>query len=470
MANERLQKHAEKLRESFEKLCLVVVSLFAFLPFFAVFEPIKHGNIFSFFSIIAIISAMIALWVYLHNYYHVFRVPGGVGKTEYLWNNLKTYFAKNKHALLFLIIYICVILSCLFAKDKSRALFGMETRPDGLFLHTALMILFVFSSFIQNPKYRKIIYSIYIISFLIQGIIMIQQHCGILGAVQQEPFGKLGGKLRFAYVMNGIATGHFFEGNTGSFYNPNHLGYYIGMCAMLGVGLFIKAKKPVSKIFSALFIGYAFWILVLNNSFGVYLAVLAAVIIIGIATCFIAKGKITTAFAPLAIFIIVSIVVSFVTTSDSLVIKNFIDLGNDVSKITNSDDSTETSGEEDLIGNGRWESWIQTLQMIGEKPIFGYGPDNLKDEYTKRGVGVDRAHNEPLERAVSTGIFSGVCYVGALLYLILTRLKRKDHLEDNSMLIPLGIVVAYTISALVGVFVFYTVCHYFIFLGMLTDK
>ncbi len=470
MANKRLQKYADQLKENFEKLCLVVVSLFALLPLFAVFAPIKHGNIFSFLTIIAILSAIIALWVYLHNYYHVLHVPGGVGKTRYLWNNLKTYFAKNKHAFLFLVIYLCVILSCFFAKDKGHALFGIETRPDGLFLHTALMILFVFSSFIQNPKYRKIIYTIYIVSFLIQAAIMIQQHYGVLGTAQQEPFGKIGGKLRFQYFKSGIATGHFFKGNTGSFYNLNHLGYYIGMCAMLGVGLFIKAKKPLLKVFSALFMGYAFWVLVLNNSFGVYLAVLAAVIIIGAATCFVAKGKFTTAFAPLIIFIIVSIAVSFVSTSDSLVINNFIELGNDVSKIVNSDEPTKPNEDVGLAGSGRWKIWMNTIEMIGEKPILGYGPDNLKDEYTKRTVEFDRAHNEILERAVSTGILSGVCYVGALLYLIVTRLKRKDHLEDNSMLIPLGIVIAYTISALVGVFIFYTVCHYFIFLGMLTDR
>ena len=371
---------------------------------------------------------------------------------------------------MFLIIYVCVIISVIFSEDKARALSGTEFRPDGLLMHTALLVLFVFSSFIKNPSYKKVIYGIYIISFLFQAAIMIQQYYGIIGSAPQEPFGAIGAKLNYQYVKMGKATGHFFKGNTGSFYNLNHLGYYIGMCVMLGAGLFMTSKKTSAKVFSALFMGYAMWTLVLNNSFGVYLAVLASVIIIGVVVFFRNKAKFLVAFFPLFCFIVVSVAVTFVSSSDSLVVNNFVTLGEDIESITSSENAADPGDEAGSAGSGRWKIWVNTVQMIGEKPVLGFGPDNLYDEYKQRNVNLDRAHNEILERAVSTGIFSAICYAAALAYVIWTRLMRKDHFDTSSMLIPLGAVLAYTISALVGVFLFYTACHYFIFMGMLTDK
>ena len=54
--------------------------------------------------------------------------------------------------------------------------------------------------------------------------------------------------------------------------------------------------------------------------------------------------------------------------------------------------------------------------MIKEKPLLGYGPDNLKPHYVERDVNLDRAHNEPIERAVATGIPSALFYYAAIGY------------------------------------------------------
>ena len=470
MAIKSSQKLSKKYGEYFEKVSFVIVSLFALLPFFSIFAPMKYGPMFITLSGIGIVAFFACLIVYLYNYFLVF--PGGSIKerTSLLMGNLKQYFSKNKHALLFLIIYACVILSTLFADDKTRALSGTEFRPDGLLMHTSLLALFVFSSFIKNPTYKKTIFGIYIVCFILQAAIMIQQYYGIIGSAPDETYGVFGEKLRIFYLRKNKAMGHFFKGKTGSFYNLNHLGYYIGMCAMLGSGLFLTSKKISSKIFSAIFMGYAFWTLVLNNSFGVYLAVLVAIIVMGIIMFFRAKAKFITAFFPLIAFIIVNIAVSWVSTCDSLVVNNFVTLGKDLTSITKADSMSEAKDEAGGAGSGRWKIWVNTVEMIGEKPVLGYGPDNLYDEYDAREVTLDRAHNEILERAVSTGIFSAVCYVLALAYLIWTRMMRKDHLEASSMAIPLGIVLAYVVSALTGVFLFYTACHFFIFIGMMTDR
>jgi O-antigen ligase len=105
--------------------------------------------------------------------------------------------------------------------------------------------------------------------------------------------------------------------------------------------------------------------------------------------------------------------------------------------------------------------------MIAEKPVMGFGPDNLKSEYTAREVTLDRAHNEILERAVSTGIPSAVFYVAAILLAITeTFRKRNFSIGDGASLAPLMSVTTYFLSGLVGVFLFYTAGHLFIMLAL----
>ena len=473
LSSRNSHKTARKLKESFESICFIMTLLFALLPVYAIFSPQQHGEIFIFLSKIEITAFVVCLAVYLYNYFLVFPNTGDNGKAMQLWDNMKSYFAKNKHALLLLVVYVCTVISAFLAPDSSRALMGTEFRPDGLLMHTSFLALFVFSSYIKDDFHKKCIYAAYVFGFLLTGLIMIQQYYGIIGTAGQEPYGAFGEFLNEQYIKANIFVGHFFKGTTGSFYNLNHMGYYVIICAMLSVGMYIKAEKKSSKIMSAIFMAFTFWVLVLNNTFGAYLAALGMVVVVFVLLFFRLKSRFTTAIMPFAVFVAVSVAVTLVSSSDSLILKNFTTLGSDVANIASSDsgDASKDDSEAGSAGSGRWSLWVNTVEMIGEKPLFGYGPDNLADEYKARGAKLDRAHCEPLERAVSTGILSGLCYIAAIAYVIWTRLMRKDHLNSRtSVLIPLLVVCGYSISALVGVFLFYTACHYIIFMGMLTER
>ena len=473
MSSRNSHKTARKLKESFESLCFIMTLLFALLPVYAIFSPQKHGEIFIFLAKVEISALVVCLAVYIYNYFLVFPNVGDKGKAMQLWDNLKSYFAKNKHALLLLVVYVCTVISVFLAPDRQRALMGTEFRPDGLLMHTAFFALFVFSSYIKDNFHKKCIYAAYVFGFILTGLIMIQQYYGIIGTAGQEPYGAFGEFLNEQYIKANVFVGHFFKGTTGSFYNLNHMGYYVIMCAMLSVGMYINAQKKSSKIMSAIFMAFTFWVLVLNNTFGAYLAALGVVVVVFVILFFRLKSRFTTAIMPFAIFVAVSIAVTLVSSSDSLILNNFITLGSDVNSIVSSEGgaATDDSSEAGSAGSDRWSLWANTVEMIGEKPLFGYGPDNLADEYKSRGAKLDRAHCEPLERAVSTGVLSGLCYIAAIAYVIWTRLMRKDHLNSRtSMLIPLLVVFGYSVSALVGVFLFYTACHYIIFMGMLTER
>lgn len=470
MSSKSSYKTTKNLKNAFENVCFIMTLIFSLLPVFAMFSPSQHGEIFIFLSKVEITVFIACVAVYLYWFFIMAPNSAGVSKFTQLLTDITAWFAKNKHAFLLLIVYVMVVISVFLAPDRQRALMGTEFRPDGLLMHSALAVLFVFSSFIKDRGHKKAIFASYIVGFVPIALIMIMQYYGIIGTAGQEPYGAFGEFLNEMCIKANIFVGHFFKGTTGSFYNLNHMGYYIIMCSMLSVGVFMRAEKKSSKILSAIFMAFTFWTLILNNTFGAYLAAIGVLVIIAVVMFFRVKSGFTTAFMPLIIFVVISFAVTFVSSSDSLILKNFTTLGSDVASIAGSDDATESESDASSAGSGRWKLWVETVKMIGEKPVFGYGPDNLAQEYKDRGAKLDRAHCEPLERAVSTGILSGICYVAAIVYVIWTRLKRKDHLNPySSVLIPLLVVFGYSISALVGVFLFYTACHYMIFMGMMSE-
>lgn len=469
----------KKLKNSFESVCFLMTLLFSLLPVYAIFAPDHHGIIFTFISKIVIAVFAVCIAVYL---YYFFALPDRGDKSKFasLRQNVASYFSRNKHAALLLVVYIFTVVSVFLAPNRERALAGTEFRPDGLLMHTALAALFVFSSFIKDNGHKKIIYGAYIAGFVFVSLIMVQQYYGIIGTAGQEECGAIGEALRQQYLEMNVYVGHFFKGTTGSFYNLNHMGYYVCMCSMLCAGAFIKSTKKSTMIFSAILMAYSYWVLIINNTFGAYLAVFAVLVVMSIVLFFRNKTKFVTAFTPLIVFVLVSAAVVFTSSSESIIIKNITTLGSDIVEIAGGDNSSDSGAEsssEDQnesgaseAGSGRWGLWKMTLDMIGEKPVFGYGPDNLADEYKGRGAKLDRAHCEPLERAVSTGILSALCYVGAIVYVIWTRLMKKDHVSTgNVSVMALLAVFGYSISALVGVLLFYTACHYIIFMGFLSE-
>ena len=68
-------------------------------------------------------------------------------------------------------------------------------------------------------------------------------------------------------------------------------------------GMYIKAEKKSSKIMSAIFMAFTFWVLVLNNTFGAYLAALGMVVVVFVLLFFRLKSRFTTAIMPFAVFV-----------------------------------------------------------------------------------------------------------------------------------------------------------------------
>lgn len=447
----------------------VMVSLFSLMPILAIFSPESFGSLFAVLSYIEIISLLTLGFFQLVSYASFESDECSLGKRiKICFLNMYKSLFNNKTGLLLLAVYFISIISAVFAKDTQRAFFGTEFRPDGIFMHTSYVALFIFSSLIKGRVQRRIVFGISIAGFIICSIIMLQQYYGIIGTAGVKSSGEFGTMLMNIYDKKGIRIGHFFKGLTGSFYNRNHMGYYIMVNSMIISALLVISKKWYAKLAFLLLSAYSYYILTLNDTFGCYLAVEAALVIIP-AVIFLKFRKkgiklFLNSLIPLALFLMVALLFYTFPSSGNVVSKNFTKLSSDIKSV---------AGSEDLSGNksgsGRMSLWVATIDMIGEKPLLGYGPDNLKEHYVQRDQDVDRAHNEPLERAVSTGIPSAVIYYTAIIWGISKFIRRRFSIDDKDMLIAFSLILGYLISSLFGVFLFYTAYPFIIALAFISS-
>jgi O-antigen ligase len=209
-----------------------------------------------------------------------------------------------------------------------------------------------------------------------------------------------------------------------------------------------KKKRIGAGILAAIQI----YTLVLNNTFGCYLAVLFICIFIPILFR-LANIKFSVLHL-LPLFMLIAITLF---TNPEFIGTNFTQLANDTDNLT------------DASGSGRWILWKTTFEAILEKPLLGYGPEGMAWVFDAQGLNNDRPHNELLQYAASLGIPGLLCYLSALVLLWRKFWKARKQ-ADLVLLTAACTVVAYFISSLVGNTMFYTTPYYFMFLGLVAGS
>ncbi|MBR3933982.1 MAG: O-antigen ligase family protein [Clostridia bacterium] len=488
-----------------ETYALIMVIIFSVIPLMAMFSPQDFGPIFTGIGKLMIYS-LIFLGLFQLISYATFNSKYSVSdRLNFCMKRGLTSILEHKVGIILIVFFVLTLISALVAytngkdvianleyannishdeavrmfKDMSftdtRLYKGTDFRPDGVYMYICYGAVFIYASMLKNPKYKKIIFGVNIIGFAAISLIVLQQYYGIIGSAGVKEPGSFGRALMEFYDKKGVRIGHFYKGFTGSFYNLNHAAYYLLVGSMLISGKVIMSKKTVSKILWSLFALYSYYILIINDTFGCYLALIATLVIIGVLKLIydfkiLEKGTykvwriILDSLLPLLLVVVMS--VSFIAFSgeENSIIKNFKNLGKDVKKVATSDNL-----EEEHAGSGRLEMWLATVDMIKEKPIFGYGPDNLKSAYVEREAKLDRAHNEPLEKAVASGIPSALVYYAAVILAIVLFLKNKRNFGSETSLLPFMALVGYLISSLFGVFLFYTAGYFVMMLAFISS-
>ena len=333
-------------------------------------------------------------------------------------------------------------LASILADDLQLAFYGTSYRNDGFFTYCIYAAIYCCTQITKNETQReKILQCLLIASWPLCLVTLLQflnYSTAFFGIFYQE---------RVIYNMKYAAV----------FYHINHYAYYLTTIIAVSVGLYLEAKNKLVQIFYLLTFIINTWCLIINNTFGCYLAALFICIV---APALFYKRKrnlnLKKNFTPLLLFLLITI------ASSQIVTNNFQVLSSDLKDI-----ATENSAAKNA-GSKRWELWTNGLDMLKAKPIFGYGPENLKKEYLARDIDQDRPHNEYLQHTLFLGIPALILYLAAL-YLLLTKwFLNLQNLEISTFVSGLA-VIAYLCSAFFGNTMFYTTVYLFLLLGYISQ-
>ena len=249
----------------------------------------------------------------------------------------------------------------------------------------------------------------------------------------------------------------------GVFYNINHYGYYLTLASTLACILFITEKNKIIKILYAIAYITLVYNLILNNTLGCYIAVSTTIIIFTIYCIYNKKYRVFSIISIL-IFIIISCIIQI--NGKNIVAKNIKGLTNDAKSIINSN-KENTNWEKS--GSGRAKLWKYGIIIFMQKPILGYGAENLEVEYVKYNINQDRPHNLIIQLATTSGLPGLLLYISGIGLILFRGLKRLKE-DDNTYIAVYFTVIAYLISAMFGNSMYYTSPYFFILLGFIMNK
>ena len=356
------------------------------------------------------------------------------------WKTLisKDFIKKHPWILLLALLLLWAAISTSLSDNPIPQFVGSSIRCDGLFSYFIYAAIFCCALRIQNNSYKKWLFRLFVGVVDVLSIIMICQ------AAKVYPFYQV------------------FEAPYAAVFNQfNHFGYMLCMSSLCAVGLFLydDAKRfGVAHIASFAFLVLT---LLLNDTFGCYLAVFVGVcvtILLWIRSGRKAEARI---FIPMGIFIILSLISFFGLLAPLQqgggVAKNFFQLGFDLNAIGAGDDAAK------VAGTGRMTLWIEALKMIPYRPVFGYGPEGLMQDYAIL-VGTDRPHCELIQYAVFLGIPALILYLSAIISLFICQWNNLKELSTMTI-VAAGVVVGYLASSLVGNTMFNTAPYFWMMLG-----
>jgi len=332
-----------------------------------------------------------------------------------------------------------MFISAAFSTNRQIAFFGSEQRGEG-----ALMFLgyvgFFCGMLSINDKYRKIIFNTFLGVAIIQAICSFLQYFGV----------KI---LTIGYIING----YFFEsawGWAGTFANPNHFGYYLTMAIMYAGYSFVLNKGKSKWLY---LLSYIILVptLIFNDTLGCFVAVVVT-LIIGTVLLYIKDKK--TLIKNMVLIILLAVITVVITiTANEGIFSSLIRTGNEIGNIAQG----EVDGD---AGSGRMELWLGALQFTAERPLVGYGPDNLKERYDQLEIDRSKTHNEYLQYMAECGIPALIFYLLALGILFARRIRNIKNLS-NTQLIFIGVSGAYLISAFFGNTMYSTVPYFWMALA-----
>lgn len=357
----------------------------------------------------------------------------------------------NKSYIFFAGFAVCICLASLFADDPHLAFYSNLHRNEGAITFYYYIFTFLMAGIIKNSKKKRILLNVFAVSATLLCSITILQRYDVIASF----FNKQQCVL-FA------STGKYES----IFCYFNHYGYYLCMAVLCCAGLIFTDEKKKCLIGHTILMGVNVWSLVLNDTFGSYIAAVIALLIITLLFMIKivrkhekwSKWMVVRIALPFLLFVIVSCSSSLSQNSISTQMKN---LTTDMEKVVTAAPTADSAG------TGRWHLWKITAGFIAERPVFGYGAEGLIDKYAAVGLINDRPANEYLQYAAFFGIPGLLFYILALMSILLRNIKKLKTINPITLAVG-GCVLAYAISACFGNTMYYTTVYFYMFLGLVS--
>lgn len=356
-------------------------------------------------------------------------------------------FKKNRLVNSLVLVYILILTySLTYSIDLELSLFGLHVWKDGYIVQ-----LIYFTLFFAAQTRFKIEWK------LINWMVIVGTAISIYGLFQ-----SIG--IDFMQVTN-FKTLPVIAG----MYNQNFLGSYLVLLLPITVFLFLK-EGSISYLF-ALFA--QFYCLLGTLTRGAWLGFICSFLVLII--LFIKRKFIIINTGKKFIMLMSCIIITiflFEVVNNGILIGRFFSIFQDTSNLVMGEDIA-------YVGSYRGFIWSKTIDYIIQKPLYGYGIQNIMiyffaDHMTemKETLGqvilVNNVHNEYLQIAVSTGIPSLIVISIATVAVLK---KAIMNLKSNVIYIPIvasliGYLVQYffSLSFITNTFIIY------IFLGAILER
>jgi len=379
----------------------------------------------------------------LNIYYKVFRVLGGITlffvsfclvaghRQLFKLSNLK-----QKPWFYILIVLLLWSVICAYKSDDViSAMFSTYYLCDNLYSYFIYGGVFACASFIKDTKKRKSIILLFCFMVLYNATIIIIQ------------------TLTNSNVLNSL-----FPSLRAVVFNQfNHFGYLLCMAIICLMALYLYEDKVIYLIL----IGYLFYALLINDTFGCQLATyIATPITYGL---YLLNGRKINIKKTLPIIVIALLSVLSIYNllpSANALSKNLTTFASDVDKVaTQAEDMAKA-------GTTRMQLWLDTFERIKQRPIFGFGPEGFigKNSITNG----DSPHNEYLQITGFLGFPGLFLYLSAFITLCINKIKNIKTISILELITGSTLIV-YLISALFGNPVFNTYPYMWLMYGLVIN-
>ena len=362
----------------------------------------------------------------------------------------KDIVQKDRINISLFIYFILLAASVYAAENKVFAIIGVPGRWEGLVTITLYMFLFITARLYLVPD--EGLFKIILVTAIIVSIY------GILQTMNFDPFPR--DVLRENWSKRAFST----------IGNPNFLGSYIVLIIPTSIYFYIIKKNITGLTAYAIL----FYCLLSTGTRGAWLGTIASIMAFAAIHYMYfrySKGEFTRYIILLVITILLLALYNFNT--EGAFIDRFLSIARDANEFLTKGDRADYSGA------NRGFIWKRVAELIKKRPLAGYGIENLgeafKKYYTKDMIELwnevrylDKAHNEYLHIAVTSGIPSLLVYLTFISQIILKGLFRLKNCK--TALLILSSVIGYMTAAFFNISVVSVAYVYWIFLGLLAGS